>query len=70
MEASFLIKDCRLNKLQNYFNLSQSLFEIPISILKSPVTIKFSHESLALLNESDSSLKKWTKFWKLVAYRY
>ena len=60
----FLIKDCRLNKLQNCSNLSWSLFEIPMSMLKSPTAITFSYDSLALLSESDSSLKKWTKFWE------
>ena len=63
--ASFFFKYCRLNKLKNSFNLLWSLFEIPISILKSHMTIKFLYDSLALLNELDSSLKKWTKFWEL-----
>ena len=47
MQVSFLIKDCRLNKLRNSFNLSWSVFEMPISILKSPMTKKFSYDSLA-----------------------
>ena len=59
MQGSFLIKDCRLNKLQNYSNLSWSLFEIPISILRSPMTIKFLYDSLAFLSDSDNSLKKY-----------
>ena len=58
MQISFLSKCCRLKKLQNCSDLSLLLFEISISTLKSPMVIKFAYDSLALLNESGSSLKK------------
>ena len=51
---SFLIKDFKVNSLQDCSNLSWSLFKIPVSIPKSPMKTKVLYDSLALLSKSDS----------------